>query len=266
MVARKAEILRRVAARIARVSPDDSDETLPDEALAAIESWGKHPWNWLSSEDPLNPGAPLIYTKDERNKEEAMRPFPKDLPYLQVIIDVMFSAHGDGQVPIIVALDKARQMYMSTSTLLYFDWECRFHSGRRILWSKSTEDEAKEMLKDKIRTPHAMLPEWVRNRFPQSDKPEARVDYGSSLATRSYISGVAENVAVRDARGGTATMIGVDEAARQKMLRAILAAAGPMTDKIILLTTADVGTDGAECFLEYIRDKTLGGIIRMNKI
>lgn len=255
------------------MSPDDDDSALPEEAFRAIELWRAHPWNFLSGFDPLNvcdchPQGrhPLVWTKDERNKTDPIRPFPKHLPHLPPIVDVMFRAHGDGRVPAIIALDKPRQFYMSTTTLQYFNWECMFHIARRILWSKSTEDEAKEMLKDKVRTPYAMLPEWVRAKFPQSEKPEARVDYGDSLATRSYISGVAENVAVRDARGGTATMVGIDEAARQQMLRAIIGAAGPMTDKIIMLTTADFGTDGAECFQEYLLDTTLEGVVQMNPI
>ncbi len=261
---RRAEVLRQVAARLAKVDIDD--DRLPDEALRAIELWEKHPWNWLSSDDPLNPGRPLVWTKDERNQSDPFRPFPKELEYIEPIVDCVFTAHGDGKVPVTIAIDKARQKYMSTTLLLYFDWEARFHPARRILWSKSTEDEAKEMLKDKIRTPYSLLPEWVKQKFWMSDGPEVRVDYGKSLAERSYISGVAENVAVRDARGGTATMIGIDEAARQQKLRDILSAAGPMTDKIIMLTTADIGTDGAECFKEYLKDTVMAGVVELNPL
>ena len=145
----------------------------------------------------------------------------------------------------IVLLDKCRQMMASWTTLLYIDWECRFRLARRWLVSKVTEDDAVEILTDKVRFSHSMLPTWVRTEIPVISSPQVQNTYPK---TGSYIMAVAENTADRECRGGTASGILIDEAARQRYFSSVIAAAQPMASRIIGITTADIGNVGARTY------------------
>lgn len=143
-------------------------------------------------------------------------------------------------------------MIISTATLLTIDWECRFQDGRRWLLSKRTREEAADMLEEKVRPVHKRLPEWVRERLPASDTPRHKIRYPKRPG--SFLIGVAENVAEGLARGGTASGVFVDEASRQHSLQAIHAAAMPMCDKFVAVTTAEIGNPGAEFFDKILRE------------
>jgi hypothetical protein len=209
-----------------------------------IQIWEKDPWDFLTGKD--EDGTPIYWTKDERDRIHPVKPFPGDLLYLKVYISILADVYED-----FVLADKSRQMYLSTGTLGYMVWESIFLPGRRWLLSKSTEDESKEMIKDKIRFPISMLPAWLRNWADVSEEPEARVDFRRQ---RSYILGVAQNVADREARGGTASGILIDEAAFQDKFQAMVAAALPMAAKIIGITTPNAR---ATAFREYMDDHVI---------
>jgi hypothetical protein len=68
------------------------------------------------------------------------------------------------------------------------------------------------------------------------------------LKTNSVILAGAENVAIRAARGGTATGFGLDEGAFMDQFAIAWAAAAPMCGKIIALTTPNIGTRGASAY------------------
>jgi hypothetical protein len=221
------------------------------ERAALIVHWSEHPWNWLAGKD--TDGRPLIWTKDE-GSDEAVRPWPAHREYLRDYIDLLHE--GKISDPMLL-VDKARQMTITWATILYADWECRFRKARRWLLSKSTEDEAKEILRDKPRFVHKQLPEWVREALPQKDKPASRIEYPAS---DSYILAVAENAADRETRGGTASGVIVDECARQFGFYDIVTAAMPMATRLIAMTTATLGNPGARYCLEIKKDAEKHGV------
>ncbi len=205
-----------------------------------LEYWAKHPWNWLSGTD--FDGTPLIRTADEKDEERPIKPYPTDKPYLKRLVQILVDER-------LVMVDKSRQMIVSTTCLLVIDWYCRFRDARRWLVSKHKEGESVELIKDKIRRVHERLPKWVQEALPQSKTPAIRVDYPG---TGSYIRAVAQNVAQSEARGGTASGMLIDEAARQDQFGDIMAASLPMAGKIWAVTTAMVGSQGARTFKSYI--------------
>lgn len=231
-----------------------------------VAEWAKHPWNYFTGKDV--DGRPILWTKDESDSSHPVKPFPEYLEYLKEYSNVLLREPK-------VFTDKSRQMMATTLTVLFADWDCRFHYGRRWLLSKSTEDEAKEILRDKVRFPFEQMPEWLQKALPSKRKPEIRVEYP---VTSAYILAVAQNVADREARGGTASGVIIDEAALQYLFPDILAAVMPMTSRIFALSTPQVGNLGAECFKDYIakdhadndvpapyRDDIDGFYVRYNK-
>lgn len=210
-------------------------EQLDDQRAALVARWAADPWAYLTGRD-LD-GGPIVRTKDEGDKRAPLKPWPEHRHFLRRWVALL-----DDPAERILVVDKPRQMMFSTSTLQYVHWDCLFHYGRRWLLSKRTEDEAAEMLMDKVRFPYSLAPRWLRDARPVLDKPRVRVIYP---ATSSYILAVAENVATSEARGGTASGVIVDEAAFQGETEAIFDAVAPMASKLVIMTTANLGNPGA---------------------
>lgn len=230
-----------------------------------VEHWSADVWNWLTGVDhtsdslpwlpdrEFDQGVPLIWTTDEKEKIDpadptaGIKPFPSSLPYLRRYTACVVSDLPEDRI---LFVDKSRQMFVSHSTLLCLDWIGKTQQGRRMVWSKHTEDESMEMLEDKIRAVHRRLPRWVQDAFPTSMKPAKRVKYPS---TGSYIVAANTTAATGIARGGTASVMGIDEAAFQEAFQATFEAALPMAGKIIAVTTAQNGPPGARFFYAKIR-------------
>lgn len=217
-----------------------------DERKALLKYWGEGPLNFILGEDlderEVVPGSgiysrKLIWTSDEKDDQAPLKPFP-EWEYIQRYITVL---HEEREV----VSDKARQMFMTTATLLYILWNCLFKFNRRWIWTKTTEDESIAHLQSKVRAVHARLPQWVKEALPISEAPQDTV---LCLKTNSVIIAGAENVAIRAARGGTATGFGLDEGAFMDQFQVAWAAAAPMCGKIFALTTPNIGTRGATAY------------------
>lgn len=213
-----------------------------------IAHWAQHPWNWLTGVDLDE--RPIIWTTDERDGAEPIKPYPRDKEYLRQITEMLLLEKDS-------MFDKTRQMFITTQILLLWDWDCRFHEGRRYLISRSKEEDATELLTDKVRAVHQRLPEWVQLALPQASRPAKRVVYqpdpglrskGAAPGTKSYLLAVAQNVAYSTGRGGTASGILLDEAAYQAMFSDIVGAVKPMGSVLVSVTTAESVGAGAKAF------------------
>ena len=244
---KKGEGLARLAAGSfgaeARANKKKS-ATLTQQQQDLLYHWSLHPYNFLTGVD-TDGETPILWTKDEGDLFQSVKPFPRDKPHLKEYLnDLLFHR--------VVFIEKSRQMMASTGVLLFALWDILFHRARRWVLSKSTEDEAEEMLRDKVRFPHSTLPEWVRKAHPISPRPMKEV---KSLLTDSYILGGAQNVATAEARGGTASAVIVDEAAFQDEFEEIVGAVLPMASRLYALTTPNLDI-GGRAFLKYI-DKAI---------
>ncbi len=142
-------------------------------------------------------------------------------------------------------IDKARQMYMSTWSMLMALHYGLMTEEREIIVSKVKEESAIKLINDKIRNPWMRLPAWVREALPIDDKPAKVI---TCLNSGSTITAVAQNFAKSDARGITASLTIVDEAAYQEFFAAIYQAIQPMAGRMWAITTANIGNDGATTF------------------
>ncbi len=220
--------------------PNERAPGLTASRKRLLEHWSIHPWNYLSALD--EDGTPIIWTKDEKDKKNPIKSFPREKPYLEVYIDVLFREN----LPI---LDKSRQMMATTCAILMAHTDCAFNYARRWLLNKNTEKEAQEILADKVRFPWIQQPEWVREALPLTLVPKGVVHYPN---TDSYILAVDSKSYAGELRGGTCSGVIIDEAAYQSKLPEILQAALAMTDKVIMLTTAEIGNPGARLYRELL--------------
>lgn len=207
--------------------------------------WATHPWNFLTGRDPET-GLMIYQTKDERDPITPYKKFPEYWEYLYHYVDLLL-------VKRLIIVEKSRQMYVTTATLGYIMWDCLFTDARRWLISKITEDDAVELLRDKIRYPYSQLPDWFRKLYPADPTPANRMFFEG---TSSYIRAVAENAAIGDMRGGTASGVLVDEAAFQREFPKIWMAGMPMAAKIVAISTPEIGNPGAR-FMKRLIDQKL---------
>jgi hypothetical protein len=224
---------------------DAETEKLEPERLELEEKWLSDPWAFLTGKDI--DGRPIIWTRDERDKDRPVKPFPTKMDprgesYLKEFVKILRNEQY-------VLVDKARQMIITTTMMLE-----TMHMGitipaRTMLLSKSTEDEAKQILHDKVRFPYTGLPEWFKARHPLPDKPKVQAFFPE---TSSYILAVGQNVAAAEAHGCTASRMIVDEAAFQPELEEIFTACLPMASQIVAVTTAEIGNPGARYFYQLL--------------
>lgn len=154
----------------------------------------------------------------------------------------------------IVGLQKSRQVFATTGTLGYAFHLGAFQKNQRILLSKANQEEAEELLEDKVRTPYGRMPPWIQDALEINDKPARRIRFKSTMgleSSNSVMLAVAMNAAVRSMRGGAGSLVIIDEAAFQDYLRAMLRAAAPMAARIICLTSADGSEAGGQAFIDY---------------
>lgn len=224
-----------------------------DKRKLLIEWWRKDPWNYLTGEDleerEIMPGSKvygreLIWTSAENDPKAPLKPFPRK-EYLRRYVRCL---HCEKEV----LVDKARQMYCTTCTLLYIMWDCQFGFNRRWVWTKNTQTESEHHLRDKVRKVYERLPQWVKHELPMKPEPMSEIYFPK---TNSYIIAGAENVADREARGGTATGFGIDEAVLLNNFAATWAAAAPMTSKLFAMTTPRLNGVSAAAFYEMLEHK-----------
>lgn len=216
---------------------------LTKEQRYVLEKGAESAWTFCTSRDPET-NRPLIWTKDEQDKRAPLKPFPADLEYVHELFKIYENEK-------FVMLDKARQMFCTTSICLFSHWECLYRPARRIMLSKSTQDEANEILMDKVRFVHSNTPAWVQAYHRISSKPKNKINY---FRTASVFAGVPQNVARRQSRGNSASRLIVDEGARQDQFAEIIASSLPMADQILALSTPEVGTPGAIAYKKYLDD------------
>lgn len=230
------------------------------QRLALVEAWSKDPWLYLTGRDLPDPerdpewvesgGRPIYWTVDERDEEMAVKPFPtvlqpEDFAYLRDLTREMWGKYR------IWLLDKARQMFATTLSMGNIDWFCSFRDEREVFVSRVKEASAIKLINDRIRTPHSRKPKWLQELQAMTAVPQQVITWES---TGSTVTGVAQNFAVADARGPTASLILVDEAAYQDYFPEIYRAVLPMTARLWAITTANIGNPGSDAFRKLIME------------
>src|SRR5207247_3370585 len=170
-------------------------EDIIRKRLRLIEQWQEDPWVFLSGTD-LD-GTPLIWTTDERDEKTPIKPFPAYLDYLRELTRELWA----WRFPFI---NKSRQMFVTWLCGLNILWYILFHDEAEVFVSRVKEESAIKLINDKIRTPWARLPLWVRKALPLSKGPHNII---TAVETGSTVTAVAQNFGTSDARGPTGSLI-----------------------------------------------------------
>lgn len=221
-------------------------ESVAAKRLELVELWRKDWWAYLCGRDvPTEEhpfGYPVVWTVDERDDSAPIKPFPSDKLYLREIGEEMWTYR-------LSFVDKIRQKYLTTFACQLLDWYAAFNEEREILVSRVKEASAIKMINDKIRTVYTRKPKWLQEVMKINMQPRNVITYAE---TGSTITGVAQNFASSDARGVTASLILVDEAAYQEFFKQIYSAIQPMAARLWAVTTANIGNEGAAFFKECV--------------
>lgn len=217
-----------------------TEEPLTDRRLELLAQWKVDPWAWMTGTDEA--GRPILWTKDEKDKTAPLKPFPAHLEYLHELVRALENEP-------FLAIEKSRQLYVTTTVLLHSAWDCAFHMARRVLLSKHKEREAEELLRDKVRFPWGQMPLWLQQAIPCSARPAIRADF---RRVSSVIQGATENVAASEARGGSSSRTCIDEAGFQDGLDEILTACMEQAGQVVMWTTPPEGGPGKTTFKRYL--------------
>lgn len=223
-----------------RLSDKQDARDIQEQRLALVEKWRNDPWAYLTGRDV--DGRPIVWTKDEADPRAPLKPFPGHLLYVRRLISILRNEQ-------IVMIDKSRQMYVSTTVLQFNDWDSSFHVAVNTVLSKSKEEDAVALLRDKVRYPYSQMPDWVQKLRPLKLKPEKRLDYP---ATSSSTLAVAQNAAVGEFRGRTVRRGIIDEAAFQDSFEEMLTALLPMASQIVGMSSPNIGSPGANLYLSLL--------------
>lgn len=227
----------------AQVLPDpepEEENRLTPWQTKALEAWSQDCYTFLTAKDEDE--FPILWTKDERDRQNPIKHFPEGKPYLAEVIKAL---HHEKYI----LADKSRQMMLTYSSVLYANWDCTFNDGRLWLLSKNNDEEADQILEDKVRFPFRSLPDWVKGEIPQTDKPADIIRYPK---TGSKFIAVGQNIHRAEARGSTPSGVIIDEAAFQDEFEKIWASVLPNAGKIIGVTTPNIGHPGARFFYELL--------------
>jgi hypothetical protein len=231
----------------------EDGESAAQARLEKLEVWRRDRWAYLTGTDVPTErsraegwpdGRPIIWTIDEIDEANPIKPFPGEKEYLREVMTELW-AHR------IVGIDKIRQKYISTLAMLNIDHYAAFYPEREILVSKQTEELAVKLLNDKLRTVHARKPAWLREACPVTDKPAKVATYTASGST---VTAVAENFADRAGRGVTASLTLVDEAALMEPFEEIYHAILPMRGRLWFVSTPNIGNPGAVFMKQLVHE------------
>lgn len=255
---------KRLGLRLAGfLAPDDPDD-LTSEQRDKIGEWRESPWAFLTGTDVRSTatldfpkGRPVVWTKDERDKKVPLKPFPAHLDYMRELLRDVFEQRGFPRERFslheaaIFAIEKTRQMYVSTGLLNGISWECAFHDARQWFVSKVTETESIQLITDKVRVPISHWPLWLQRYMKVAPRPADTIKYRRS---GSAIRAVPMNFALREASGSTGDVF-VDEAPLQDMLGSILEKTAPMATRIVMVGTPQLGGPGTGAyeFYQYVK-------------
>jgi len=220
--------------------------------LQMLDRWHTEPWNFFTARDVLtmkdieegrHEGAAIIQTADELDDAAPVKPFPS-WPYLKHVSAELWSHR-------FVFADKTRQILITTICALNILWYAAFKEEREVFVSRVKEESAVKLINDKIRSVHRRMPFWLREAIPMDLEPAKMITFGN---TNSTITGVSQNFAVSDARGPTASLLLIDEAAFQDFFPQIYRAVVPMTARMWAVSTAHIGNPGAALFKAMIEE------------
>lgn len=134
---------------------------ISDEQLAFYARCIKDPWFFLSE---------CVFTLDQVDQENPIKPYPKNLDYLRLFSQV-FSRKK------LIAVPKSRRMTMSWTCIALVLWDVLFHKGKMWAFVSKKEEDSAELVsrakfiydhipKDKI--PSALLPKLEAGKMLKS--------------------------------------------------------------------------------------------------
>jgi hypothetical protein len=219
-----------------------ADAEIAQKRDSLLYLWRRDPWEFLTGKDV--DGTPAIWTKDERDRENPFKPFP-NYPYLRAWIDVLEASRPPApDTADLIGCVKSRQMMISWATLLWIYAKCLFSPGQRWIYTKTSQNQANTILREKLETSSERLPAWLRERYP-SIHTRGFIEFP---ITDSSIIGGDRDTAKSGARGGTCSGVFIDEATSQQGLEDLVGATLPMASMVIVVSTPDEGTASATVF------------------
>lgn len=109
--------------------------------------------------DPWVFATKCVFTRDEVDAKNPVKPFPSHFKYLEYFFKVWAKER-------MVAVPKSRRMFMSWATLTLHVWDAMLHPGRNIAFVSKKEEDADELIKKAVfiieNIPESVWPKELR--------------------------------------------------------------------------------------------------------
>jgi len=96
-----------------------------------LRLYREDPWAFLSE---------CVYTLDQTDEVNPIKPFPKHLDYLKLYVRIWQREKR-------IAVPKSRRMFMSWVNIGLYTWDTMFHFGRHNAFVSKKEDDADDLVK-----------------------------------------------------------------------------------------------------------------------
>jgi len=163
-----------------------------------------------------------VYTRDEADPSQAVKPFPVHLEYVQQVWWILDHARFG-------VIAKSRQMLMSWLIAAHACWWARFKGNQAVYYQTKSFEDAIAMVampeggfEGRCQFIESHQPEWLRQRIKCS---EGRIQYPNGSIIQA-LAGGADKI-----RGKTASRIYEDEFAMQDDQDGVYTAVAPLIQK-----------------------------------
>lgn len=202
------------------------------------------------ADDPYLWMTEIVKTKDEAS--QAVRPFPKDKPYIKDALDCLRSGYNK------IAFPKSRRMFASWIVSLWVTHTARYWPNHAIYWQSEQEQKAAFVVDERCKFVEDNLPQLYRREYEAYKAKSGQVGKLIYKGTGSYILGIAQGDS--QIRSYTPSILVMDECEfmpeAHKALKAALSTVEKEA-KIVLLSTSDgpSGILAGICRNDFVRFK-----------
>ncbi len=105
-------------------------DQIPTDPLERYNFFRNDAWMFLKH---------CVYTMDEVDQENPIKPYPSHLLYLFFIVQIWIKFKK-------IAIPKSRRMTVSWTIISLAVWDCVFHKGRQWAFTSKKEEDAKELV------------------------------------------------------------------------------------------------------------------------
>jgi hypothetical protein len=203
-----------------------AQELAKRQALLRKEACRRDPIYWIANYVKTEKTG-----KNRKEDENAIQPFPVNLPYVKPFVE---NWRKNSTIHIV----KSRQMMISWLCQIMLMWEAQFRDNCLNVVISKTEDASVDEIR-RCKTIYLNQPEWLKNQCPLARQMESMPADSLLFANGSRLVGLPQGA--HKIRGLVPATVLLDEAAYIDDLEATFSASTPCASRVVTVSSAGPG-------------------------